>query len=267
MTFSQSLVLGLLQGLAEFLPISSSAHLTLAPWLLGWPDPGVAFDVALHVGTLIAVLGYFRDEWVQLARAAWEVVRTQRIDTVEQRRAVYLVIATIPGVIGGVLLQKQAEHAFRAPWLIALALISMGLLLWMVDSAARQKRALAAMNAVDALLIGLSQVAALIPGVSRSGATITMGRALSLDRESAATFSFLMSMPIIAGAALFEGRHVLHDPMLGRQALVGVVASAISGWWAITFLMRYVLRKSYGIFAFYRVVLGLVVLGVVYFRG
>jgi undecaprenyl-diphosphatase len=267
MTFLQALVLGTLQGLAEFLPISSSAHLALAPWLFGWQEPGLPFDVALHVGTLIAVLGYFRAEWVKLARAAVNVLRTRRVESAEEKRALFIVIATIPGVIGGVLLQKQAESAFRAPWLIAVALIAMGVLLWLVDSAARQKRGLDQLTAVDALLIGLAQVAALIPGVSRSGATITMGRALSLDRASAATFSFLMSMPIIAGAAVYEGRHLLHSPELGWQVLVGVIASAVSGWLAIDVLLRFVTQRSYGVFALYRFVLGVIVLVLVFERA
>ena len=267
MTLFQALVLGTLQGLAEFLPISSSAHLALAPYLFGWPEPGLAFDVALHVGTLVAVLGYFRAEWVKLTRAGWNVLRTRRAETIEERRAVYLAIATLPGVIGGVLLQKQAEHAFRAPWLIAVALIVMGLVLWLVDRIAPPTRAIGALRARDALLIGLAQVAALVPGVSRSGATITAGRALDLDRASAATFSFLMSMPIIAGAALFESRHLLHDPAFGLPLLAGVVASAVSGWLAIGVLLRYVTHRSYGVFALYRFVLGAIVLAVVFARG
>jgi undecaprenyl-diphosphatase len=240
MTFFQALVLGTLQGLSEFLPISSSAHLALAPWLFGWPEPGLPFDVALHVGTLIAVLGYFRAEWVRLAHAAWNVVRTRSMATVEERRAVFLVVATIPGVIGGVLLQKQAEHVFRAPWLVAVALIAMGILLWLVDSAAQQVRTLGSM---------------------------TMGRALSLDRGAAATFSFLMSMPIIAGAAVYEGRHLLHGAGLGWPVLVGIAASAVSGWLAIDVLLRFVTQRSYGVFALYRLVLGVVVLMLVFQRA
>jgi len=267
MTFFQALVLGTLQGLAEFLPISSSAHLALAPWLFGWQEPGLPFDVALHVGTLISVLVYFRAEWVKLWHAALNILRTHRVEGTEEKRVVLLVIATIPGVIGGILLQKQAESAFRAPWLIAVTLIAMGVLLWLVDSAARQTRSMDQITAGDALLIGVAQVAALIPGVSRSGATITMGRALSLDRAAAATFSFLMSMPIIAGAAVFEGRHLLHSPALGWPLLVGVAASAVSGWLAIDVLLRYVTQRSYGVFALYRFVLGVIVLVLVFERA
>ena len=228
MTPLQAIALGIIQGLSEFLPISSSAHLTLAPWLFGWEDPGLAFDVALHFGTLLAVLWYFRIEWLQLIKAAFGIVTSGRIETPEKRRVVYLIVATIPGAIGGFLLQSRAEAAFRSPELIAIALI---------------------------------------PGVSRSGSTITTARGLRFDRESAAEFSFLMSMPIIAAAVVLEGPKALHAGGLTNELMSGVVASAISGWLAISILMRYVSRHSYGIFAFYRVALGLAVLAVIYARG
>jgi len=267
MTPLQAIALGVIQGLSEFLPISSSAHLTLAPWLLGWEDPGLAFDVALHLGTLIAVLWYFRSEWAALIRAAFGIITTGRIETPEKRRVIYLIIATIPGAIGGYLLQSQAESAFRSPQLIAIALIAMGIVLWLVDKLVDQRRVLGEMRWIDALLIGLSQVIALIPGVSRSGATMTTSRGLRFDRESAAEFSFLMSMPIIAAAIIVEGPKALQEGGLTNELMSGVVASAISGWLAISILMRYVSRHSYGVFAFYRVALGLGVLAVIYARG
>jgi undecaprenyl-diphosphatase len=267
MTVFQALVLGILQGLAEFLPISSSAHLALAPWAFGWPEPGLSFDVALHVGTLVAVLGYFRAEWIRLARAGWTALRTLKVETVDEKRAVFLVIATIPGGIGGLLLDKYAEGAFRSPTFIAIALMAMGIVLWLVDRAAPETRPLAALTARDAALIGIAQVLAIIPGVSRSGSTITAGRALSFDRESAATFSFLLSMPIIAAAALFKVPHLLRDGSLGLPLLVGVLASAVSGWFAIGLLLRFVTRRSFGVFAVYRLILGAAVLALVAARG
>ena len=203
MTVFQALVLGILQGLAEFLPISSSAHLALAPWAFGWPEPGLAVDVALHVGTLVAVLVYFRDEWIRLIVAALSIVRTQRIETVEQRRVAFLIVATIPGGIAGVLLNDYAESTFRSPALIACSLALFGVVLWLVDRVRPADRPLDSIGWSDAILIGVAQAFAILPGVSRSGSTITAGRALALDRESAATFSFLMSMPIIAAAAVF----------------------------------------------------------------
>jgi len=267
MTPLQAVVLGIIQGLSEFLPISSSAHLALAPWLLGWEDPGLAFDVALHLGTLLAVLWYFRMEWLALIKAAFGIVTTGRIETPEKRRVIYLIIATIPGGIAGYLLQSRAETAFRSPQIIAIALIAMGIILWIVDKAVDQRRVLGEMRWIDALLIGLSQVVALIPGVSRSGSTMTAARGLRFDRESAAEFSFLMSMPIIAAAVIFEGPKALHEGGLTNELISGVVASAVSGWLAISILMRYVSRHSYRVFALYRLVLGITVLAVLYARG
>ena len=266
MTVFQALVLGILQGLAEFLPISSSAHLALAPWVFGWPEPGLAVDVALHVGTLVAVLIYFRDEWMKLIVAALEIVRTQRVQTVEQRRVLYLIVATIPGAIAGVFLNDYAESTFRSPELIAIALAAMGLVLWVIDRERPDTRPLESIHWADALLIGIAQAAALLPGVSRSGATITAGRALALDRASAATFSFLMSMPIIAAAAIFKVPHLLHSGGASLPLLAGVLASAVSGWLAIAIVMRYVRSHSYGVFAAYRIVLGAAVLVLFFLR-
>ncbi|MDQ6887704.1 MAG: undecaprenyl-diphosphate phosphatase [Gemmatimonadota bacterium] len=267
MTLFQALVLGILQGLAEFLPISSSAHLALAPWILGWPEPGLSFDVALHFGTLLAVLIYFRAEWGRLIAAALQILRTRSAETVEQRRVLYLILATIPGGLAGVALDKYAEQAFRDPRLIAAMLIVMGIILWLVDRAAATTRPLGAMRWPDALVSGVAQVFALIPGVSRSGATITAGRALRFDRASAATFSFLMSMPIIAAASILKLPHLLREGGLGGQLAVGVAASALSGWLAIGVLMRYVTRHSYGAFAVYRVLLGAAVILLALHRG
>ena len=267
MTVFQAMVLGILQGLAEFLPISSSAHLALAPWVFGWPEPGLAVDVALHLGTLVAVLVYFRDEWMRLLAAAFEFARTRRIESVGQRRVLYLIVATIPGAIAGVLLNDYAESTFRSPALIASALAVMGVVLWLVDRTRPADRPLDSLRWSDAILIGIAQAAALLPGVSRSGATITAGRALSFDRASAATFSFLMSMPIIAAAAVFKLPHLLRTGGASLPLLAGVLASAISGWLAIAVVMRYVRSHSYGIFAAYRVVIGLAVLALVYLRA
>ena len=265
MTVFQALVLGIVQGLAEFLPISSSAHLSLVPFVFGWKDPGLAFDVALHLGTLAAVLWYFRREWITLIAAGVDIVRTQRVSGEEQWRAVYIVIATIPGAIGGLLLEKYAESVFRAPALTAVMLILMGTILWAADRFARQDRTMSAFRWTDALLIGIAQVFALIPGVSRSGSTMTAGRALGFDRTSAATFSFLMSMPITAAAAVLKVPEALREGVT-LPIVVGILASAISGWLAISVLLRYVSKNSFGVFAAYRWVLGLGVLALIYSR-
>lgn len=266
MTLFQAVVLGALQGLAEFLPISSSAHLALAPWAFGWEEPGLAFDVALHVGTLSAVLWYFRRDWIALTAAAFRSIRERRLAGEDGRRLGLLVIGTIPGAAIGYALEKQAESVFRAPALTAVALIVMGVILWAVDRRVPEDRPLTGMRWRDAVLIGLAQACAIVPGVSRSGATITAGRALGFDRAGAATFSFLMSMPITAAAAALKAPEALHAHDL-TPVLIGMATAAVSGWLAITILLRFVQHRSLGVFAAYRVVLGLAVLGLVWSRA
>lgn len=261
LTTFQAVILGLLQGLSEFLPISSSAHLALVPWLLGWPDPGLAFDVALHAGTLVAVLWYFRAEWLALIRAAGSIARSRRITTVEQRRVVFLMIATVPAALAGLALEKAAESAFRKPATIAVAMIVMGAILWAADRFSPRDRQLDGMVWLDALVLGLSQVLALVPGFSRSGSTITAGRLLGYDRESAAIFSFLMSMPIIAAAALLKIPDIMREGVT-LPVMAGMVAAALSGWLAISLLIRYLSRHSYAAFALYRAVFGLAVFAI-----
>ena len=266
MNVFQALVLGIVQGLAEFLPISSSAHLSLVPFIFGWKDPGLAFDVALHLGTLAAVLWYFRAEWIALIKAGFQILATRRIEGEQQWRAVFIVIATIPGAIGGLLLNDYAETIFRDPRLTAVALIVMGTLLWAADKYAKQERPLARARWTDALLIGLAQVFALIPGVSRSGSTMTAGRALGFDRTSAATFSFLMSMPITAAAAVMKVPEAVREGVT-MPIVVGILASGISGWLAISVLLKYISTRSFGVFALYRWILGLGVLALIYLRN
>lgn len=266
MTVFQAAVLGLVQGLAEFLPISSSAHLVLLPWVFGWADPGLAFDVALHVGTLVAVLWYFRREWVRLTQSAFALLRTRRVDTEDKRRFLHIVVATIPAAIGGLLLEDYAESTFRSPTLIAITLMVMGVVLWAADRYAPRDRPLSSMGMRDAVLIGLAQVFALVPGVSRSGSTMTAGRALRLDRQAAAMFSFLMSMPITAAAAVLKVPALLRSDDL-TTLVVGIVASAVSGWLAIAVLLRYLSKHSFGVFALYRLLLGAGILALVAARG
>ncbi len=260
MTVFQALVLGVIQGLTEFLPVSSSAHLALAPWLLGWPDPGLAVDVALHLGTLAAVIWFFRDAWARLAASALSIIRTRRISTPEERRVVFLLIATVPGAIAGLLVADYAETVLRSPMIIAISLIVMGILLWAADRWAPQRESLDEMRWEQALLFGIAQAFALVPGVSRSGATITAGRALGFSREAAAVFSFLMSMPITAAAAAKEVPAAFAQPGSLGPIIVGILAAGASAWLAISVLLRYVARHSYGVFALYRLLLGIVVL-------
>jgi len=267
MTVFQAVILGLVQGLAEFLPISSSAHLVLTPWVFGWSDPGLSFDVALHVGTLIAVLWYFRAEWVKLTQSAIALVRTRRADTEEKRRFLYLVVATIPAAVGGVVLEDYAETTFRSPALMAVTLMVMGVVLWAVDRYAARDRPLSALRLRDAVLIGFAQVLALVPGVSRSGSTMTAGRALRLDRQSAAVFSFLMSMPVTAAAALLKVPDLLRAEGITPTLIAGVLSAGISSWLAIAVLLRYISRHSFGVFAVYRLALGALILTLLASRG
>ena len=260
MTVFQALVLGIIQGLGEFLPISSSAHLALAPWLFGWEDPGLDVDVALHFGTLVALVWFFWQEWLMLARAGFAILRRGRIETELEKRLAFVAVATVPGAIAGLALKDYAETVFRNPVLIAAALIALGVILWVVDRAAAQSRALADMTWKDAVIIGLAQMFAIIPGVSRSGSTITAGRALRLGREGAAIFSFLMSLPIILAAVILEGPKAIQQHGFSAPLIVGVIASAVSGWLAISVLLKFIARHSYGVFAAYRLVIGVGVL-------
>lgn len=256
----QAIVLGAVQGLTEFLPVSSSAHLVLIPWLLNWDDPGLAFDVALHLGTLVALLIYYWRQWLEMA------LSLVNGDGANRRLLMLLVVASIPGAIIGLALEKQAESAFRSALLIALAMALLGVALWWFDKVAPQKRTINEIRFRDALLIGFSQAFAIIPGVSRSGSTITVARALGIERQDAANFSFLMATPIIAGAGLVEGRHLLHTGM-GSDVAAGFVAATIFGVVAIAGLIRFVRTRSYGPFAWYRVALAAFVIAVFIVRN
>ncbi|HEX6315143.1 MAG TPA: undecaprenyl-diphosphatase UppP [Gemmatimonadaceae bacterium] len=269
MTDLQALALGLIQGLSEFLPISSSAHLALTPWFFGWESGGLAFDVALHIGTLVAVAWYFRREWLALARSALSIVRQRAVRTTDEWRLVYLVLATIPAAIAGLTVQDLAETTFRSPRLIAINLMIMGVLLWLVDRQARRDRALDTMTMRDAVTIGFIQCLALVPGVSRSGSTITGGRLLGFDRQAAAVFSFLMSFPVTLAAAVLKAPEAF-APGSGTEAstiVIGIAAAAVSSWLAIAVLLRFVAKYSFGVFAAYRLVLGIVILATIAARG
>jgi len=249
----QALVYGIVQGLAEFPPISSSAHLTLLPWAMGWEDPGLAFDVALHWGTLAAVLAVFWRDWIRLISAA-----LGRGSDTDRRLFWCLVISAIPGAIIGKLLDKWAEENLRAPLLIAATLAIMGVLLWVADRAGRKSRQLDQMTLGRAVSIGVAQAAALVPGVSRSGATITLGLFQDFTRDEIARFSFLMSTPIIFGAGLVKLPKMLHEmrsgegPVTWAALAVGFVASAVVGTFVIRWMLDYLRRRTYAVFAWYR---------------
>lgn len=252
----QALVLGAVQGLTEFLPVSSSAHLILVPWLFGWEDPGLAFDVALHLGTLLALIIYYWQTWLNLLNS---VVSG---DSASRRLLLLLIVASIPGAVIGLLLEKQAETIFRSPILIACTMTTMGIALWLSDKWARSSRRMSDFTIADALLIGFSQALAIVPGVSRSGATITMARALGVQREDAANFSFLMATPIIAGAGLLETRKLLQTGV-NAAVLWGFLASALFGVVAIAGLIRFVRTRTYRPFAWYRIAVAVIVFAVI----
>jgi len=259
-TVLQALVLGAVQGLTEFLPVSSSAHLVLVPWLFGWDDPGLAFDVALHLGSLLALLAYYRREWTTMALS---IVGP---DTTSRRLLGLLVVASIPGAVIGLLLEKQAETVFRSPILIGCTLAIMGIVLWIADVIGREHKDITHLTLLDAVLIGFSQALAIIPGVSRSGATITTGRILSVERQDAANFSFLMATPIIAGAGLHE---IPKIAQAGIDAAVigGFVSSAIFSFLAIAALVRFVRTRTYQPFAWYRIALAIAVIAIIVSRA
>ena len=262
MTTGQAIILGLFQGLGEFLPISSSAHLVLIPWLFHWEDPGLTFDIALHIGTLIAVIIYFWKDWLRLVTQGFTAPRTT-----DGRLFWYLVIATVPGAIVGYALEKKAETIFRTPLLIAVALIVMGAMLFWAESKSSKKDDLNNITLRTSFLIGLSQALAIIPGVSRSGITMTTGLFSGLSREAAARFSFLLSTPIILGAAIIKVPYLVSHPgVIDANFLIGMVVAFVAGIASIGFLLRYVQTKTFLPFVWYRFAIGILVIIIINIR-
>jgi undecaprenyl-diphosphatase len=265
MPLLQVVILALIQGIAEFLPISSSAHLIIAPWLLGWQDPGLTFDVALHVGTLVAVVAYFFRSWVQIILHGFGIQYGNDEMLRQNPRLLWLlVIGTIPGGIAGFLFEKQAESTFRSPILIGAMMILMGAVMWIAERVGKRQRNLGAVNTTDSLTIGAAQALALIPGVSRSGVTITAGLFRNLDRVAAARFSFLLATPIIAGAAVKKLYDVLKHggiPVdMHMPFALGIVVSGLSGLAVIAFFLQFLQRRGLYFFIYYRIVFGIIVI-------
>jgi len=264
----QALVLGLVQGATELLPISSSGHLILVPWVGDWEylkeheTFNQTFDVALHLGTLVAVVGYFWRDLVGLLVAWVRTLRTRRVTTAEERLAWFVVVATIPAGIVGFLGEELIAEHLGEPWQIAIVLAAFGLLLWVADRRP-ERQGTESLGTREALLIGAAQSLALMPGVSRSGITITAGRFLGLDRDSAARVSFVLLVPIVLGAVLLKGVQdvLLSDlpPGSGGPFLVGTLAAAGSGLLAIDALLGYVRRHDYSIFVWYRLLAAAIV--------
>jgi undecaprenyl-diphosphatase len=268
----QAAVIGLIQGLTEFIPISSSAHLALAPWLFGWEDSplvgSLEFDVFLHLGTLVALLAYFGRDWWRLIKAGLASIRDRRIgDDPDRRLAWMLALATVPAAVIGFLGEDLIAEAFHsntssAHLAIAGFLVIGATVLWVADRIGRRNRDLAGVDLPRALTIGFSQAAALLPGISRSGATIATGLFLGLDRETAARFSFLLATPITLGAGLYGARHLLTGDLPSDQLvamLVGLIVAAVSGWASIRFLLNWLRTRSLTVFSVERIILAAVV--------
>lgn len=267
MPIYQVVILALAQALTEFLPISSTAHLFLFPWIFGWGDPGLTFTMAVHAGTLVAVLLYFLRTWLSLGLAGMglKYPANARPDEVATHRKLfwYLVAATIPAALAGAFLEHHVETTFRSPYLMGAMLILVGVLMWWAESRAHLTRAIESLSFSDAMTIGLAQAIALIPGVSRSGITLTAGIFKGLTREASARFTFLLSTPIIAGAAakqLIDLRHTPIAPAETTGLLIGGVVSAVAGYLVIAFFMRYLQTRTLKIFIYYRIAFGIIVL-------
>ena len=268
----EAIILGFVQGATEFIPISSSAHLIIVPWLFGWTDPALtslSFDVALHLGTLAALVAFFAADWIRLARAWFRSIAERRIGSDPDRRLAWLVvIGTIPGALAGFLFESRIEALFHRPGvpvsstaLIIMAAIigGFGVLLLLADHLGRQVENMEDLNLKNTLLIGVAQALAIFPGVSRSGSTISTGRALGLTREAATRFSFLLSAPIIAGAGIKSVWDVisgLQGGALARTDLiifpVGFIMAALTGFYCIRFLLNYLQANNMNIFVYYR---------------
>jgi undecaprenyl-diphosphatase len=274
----EAILLGIVQGLTEFLPISSSAHLLFLPWLFGWSEPGLAFNVALHLGTLLAVATYFwRDLTAMAAGVVRGVSRRELAAEPEARLALVIAVGSLPAAVIGWLAADRVDAYFHsggggdlAVMVSALLLIGLGLLLALAERLARHRRALEDVDARDGVVIGFAQVLAFLPGVSRSGSTITAGLLLGLRREAAARFSFLLGVPAIAGAGLLEGIDLLQAGLPAEERLVfaaGVTSAAVVGYLAIAILLRFVQRYTTLLFVWYRLVVGLAILVVALWRS
>ena len=263
----QALVMGLVQGLTEFLPVSSSGHLIVVPALFGWKDPfidSLAFSVMLHIATLIALLIYFRRDWLVLVPAGFAALRDRSLRGDPDRRLAWLiVVATIPAVIAGVLLNDLVETTFREPRLVAITLVIGAAILWVADRVGQHLRTMNELSFASALGIGVAQALALVPGISRSGISISAALFANLDRESAARFSFLMATPIIAGAGVWELRKLVAGQsnvhVDAGVLAVGMIAALVSGLAAISFLLRFLRSNPTTIFVVYRILLAVVI--------
>jgi undecaprenyl-diphosphatase len=271
MSLVQVVILAIVQGLTEFLPVSSTAHLYLTSWLFGWQIEDLSFDIALHIGTLLAVLLYFFKDWVQIVGQAFGVQIGSDRELSQNRTLLWLlVIGTIPVGIAGLIFGKQAEGAWRNPYVMGVMLIGVGVLMWFAERGANKTRDLSSLTATDALAVGGAQALAVVPGCSRSGITITAGLFRGIDKEAAARLSFLLSTPAIGAAAA----KAVHDmmkhgglhAMLSTQVLVGIAVSAVTGCIVIAWFLRFLRDSSLKPFIYYRILFGIMVLALAFIR-
>ncbi len=265
----QAILLGAVQGLTEFLPISSSAHLVLVPWLFRFKDPGLTFDAALHLGTLLGIVAFLWRDWLKLLGSFFQSLKHWNLARDHNQALVWMILlGTIPGGLAGVLFEDIIEQKLRAPWLIAVLLIVMGIILWIVDRASRKTKGIEQITWFEAIGIGLAQVLALAPGVSRSGITITAGLMARFKREDAARFSFLLATPIILGAGVFKVRHLIHGFLPGESLLfiLGFLSAALVGYFAVWFLLLFLQKHNMSLFVWYRLLVGAFILAVFFLR-
>lgn len=263
MNIFQAIIYGIVQGIGEFLPISSSGHLIALPQILGWDDPGLAFDVALHLGTLVAVIAFFWKDWVTLIKAGITDYKSK-----DGKLFWYIIAASIPGGIIGILLEKKAENAFRSLLLVGIMLIVMGLVMYIADKIEQNTVDVDNIGLGRSFIIGLSQAIAVIPGVSRSGITMSTGLFAGLTKEGAARFSFLLSTPLIIGAGILKMPKLIHNTSAGQvpAVIVAIVTSAIVGFLSIKFLLNYLKKKGFGIFVVYRIIVGIAFIAIFFIR-
>ena len=267
----QVIVLGLVQGLTEFLPVSSTAHLYLTSWLFGWQTEALNFDIMLHLGTLVAILLYFAGDWVQIVAQGFGMHFGRDNELRYNHMLLWLLaIGSIPIGVIGFRFNKEAETVWRTPWVMGGMLISIGIVMWIAENASRKCRDLASLSLLDSIFIGFGQALAVVPGTSRSGISISAGLFRNLTRESAARFSFLLSAPAIGGAAAktiweMHKHHQLHS-LLESAFLIGVAVSAVSGCAVIAWFLHYLRRSSLRPFVYYRLVFGIIVLALAFIR-
>jgi undecaprenyl-diphosphatase len=271
MPLLQIIVLAVVQGFTEFLPISSTAHLYLTSWLLGWHPESLSFDITLHIGTLLAVLIYFGRDWVQIIAQGFGLSWGRSPELKHNRGLLWLLaLSTVPAGVAGLLLNKYAETAWRNPLLMGVMLVVVGAVMWYAERAGKMQRELGSVNAADAVVIGAAQALAIVPGCSRSGITISAGLFRGLDRAAAARFSFLLSTPVIAAAALkalwdLHKQHLLAG-MLNAQFGIGVAVSALTGCAVIAWFLHYLRRNGLAFFIYYRIVFGIIVIVLAFIR-